>query len=272
MRELTGHYVEVDGIKTYYESCGETGPAVLMLHTAGRDCRQWHGVMEQMGARYRTIALDLPGHGKSWPLPQIHCLQDIGEIVKWILRFATAIGVDRFVTMGCSLGGNVALLLSARSPRVVAALALEGVDWSPVLSEASLDLMTHPQVSLMHSNMDYSMSLVGSGATPEGRAFSEWGVLSLIPLAQQGCLRAYSRCDFRDETANIQSPVLLLRGTEDWAVSADQVHATAGRLTKAARLVVADLPGIGHFPHLEAPELVARHALDFLDDLNLETA
>lgn len=268
MRDITGHYVEVDGIKTYYEACGSDGPAVLMLHTAGRDCRQWHGVMEQMGERYRTIAFDLPGHGKSWPLPDIYCLQDIGGIVEWILRFATAIGVERFVMMGCSLGGNVALLLSARSPRADAVIALEGVDWSPVLSETTLDLLTHPQVNLMHSNMDYSMSLVGSGATPEGRAFSEWGVLSLIPLAQQGCLRAYSRCDFRDETNRIKAPVLLLRGTEDWAVSEDQVQATAGRLTQSSRLVVDSLPGVGHFPHLESPDLVSGRVLTFLDALN----
>jgi len=272
MREISGHYVEVDGIKTYYESCGDTGPVVLMLHTAGRDCRQWHGVMEELGARYRTIAFDLPGHGKSWPLPDIYCLQDIGEIAGWIDRFATAIGAASFVMMGCSLGGNIALLLAARNPRVVAALALEGVDWSPVLSETSLDLLTHPQVNLMHSNMDYSMSLVGSEATPEGRAFSEWGVLSLIPLAQQGCLRAYSRCDFRDETGNIRVPVMLLRGTEDWAVSKDQVEATAGRLTNAARVTVEEIEGIGHFPHLEAPATIAERTLAFLDDLDLRGA
>lgn len=271
MHEVTGHYVEVDGVKAYYERCGEAGPTVLMLHTAGRDCRQWHGVMTQMGERYRTIAFDLPGHGKSWPLPDIHCLQDIEAIAAWIGRFAVSIGVKHFVMMGCSLGGNIALLLSARNPHVQAAVALEGTDWSPVFSEASLDLMTHPQVNLMHSNMDYSMSLVGSKATPEARNFSEWGVLSLIPLAQQGCLRAYSRCDFRDETARINVPVLLMRGTEDWAVSSEQVEATAGRLKLAPLVVVEPLEGIGHFPHLEAPVVVTEKTLAFLGNLELDS-
>ncbi len=268
MAEIVGRYLDVDGTRAYFESCGE-GTPVLLMHSAGRDSRQWHGVMERLAPRYRLYAPDLPGHGKSWPLPGIHCHQDIDAIADWLGAFMRANGVDRFVAMGCSLGGNLSLLLAAGNPGVAAAVALEGTDWSPAISETTLNLLTHPQVSLMHSGMDFTMSLVGRAATPEARSFSEWGVISLIAVAQQGCLRAYSRCDFRHLTSSIRVPVLIVRGTEDWVVSQQMVEDTLGRLVNASPVRLELLDGIGHFPHLEDPARVAEVALRFLDSAGL---
>ena len=46
---ITGGYIIVNGIKTYYET--NNGPhnpkgTIVALHTAGRDCRQYHGMMD----------------------------------------------------------------------------------------------------------------------------------------------------------------------------------------------------------------------------------
>jgi pimeloyl-ACP methyl ester carboxylesterase len=266
MVEITGSYTEVDGVRTYFESCG-SGAAVLLIHTAGRDGRQWHGVMERMAPHYRLFAPDLPGHGKSWPLAGNRCLQDVHEIVAWLRRFAATVIGDKFAVMGCSLGGNLSLLMAATCEEIRAAIALEGADHTPTFPEVGLDLMTHPQISLMHYNMDFSMSLVGSEATAAARSFSEWGVLSLIPLAQQGDLRAYTRCDIRDLMSSVRCPVLIVRGMADWLVSQKMVEETRGRLVNARVAKLEPISGIGHFPHLEDPERIAQLALKFLAEI-----
>lgn len=268
MLEIEGRYVEVDGAQTYYESCG-SGTPILLIHTAGRDGRQWHGLMQELGSSFRLICPDLPGHGKSWPLAGNRCLQDIHAIAEWLHRFAAQVAQASFITMGCSIGGNLSLLMGASFKEVRAIVALQGCDWTPTFTEAALDLMTHPQISLMHSNMDFSMSLVGSKATAAGRDFSEWGVLSIIPLAQQGDLRAYASCDTRDLMANITAPTLLLRGTEDWLVAEDMMQATFSRLTNARPKLFDSLPGLGHFPHLEDPVRVAAATRRFLQDAGI---
>jgi pimeloyl-ACP methyl ester carboxylesterase len=197
MLDITGRYTEVRGRKTYYESAGK-GIPLLLMHTAGRDCRQWHGVMANLGAEYQCFAPDLPGHGKSWPRADNTCLQDIDDIADWLREFMAVVAPGPFVLMGASIGGNLSLLMGARFKEVRAFVALQGAAHTPAFSETALDLMTHPQVSLMHANMDFTMSLVGRAAVPEGRAFTEWCVLTLNAPAQQGDLRAYSRCDTRD--------------------------------------------------------------------------
>ncbi len=265
MLEIEGRYVEIDGARTYYESCG-TGAPVLLIHTAGRDGRQWQGLMQELGSTYRFFCPDLPGHGKSWPLAGNTCLQDIQAIAEWLHRFALRVMQAPFVVMGCSIGGNLSLLMGARFKEVRAVVALQGCDWTPTFTDTALDLMTHPQISLMHSNMDFSMSLVGSKSTPAGREFSAWGVLSLIPLAQQGDLRAYAHCDTRELMGKITAPTVLLRGTEDWLVSEDMMRATFDRIVNAHPKHFEMLPGLGHFPHLEDPTRVAATVRRFLKD------
>ena len=266
MAEIEGRYITLDGVKTYYETCG-SGTPVLLIHTAGRDCRQWHGVIERLSSKHKLLAPDLPGHGKSWPLANNTCLQDAHEIARWLHRFMSAFAREKFAVMGCSLGGNLSLLMPALFENVSAAIALQGADHTPTFPEAGLDLMTHPQISLMHYNMDFSMSLVGTQSSEAARLFSEWGVLSLIPLAQQSDLRAYTRCDIRSLMPKVRCPVMLIRGTDDWVVSQEMVEATCARLTNARVVKLERLPGLGHFPHLENPERVANMALAFLADV-----
>jgi len=267
MTEIVGRYVDVDGVRTYYESAG-SGKPILLMHTAGRENRQWQGVMQRLAPEFHCVAPDLPGHGKSWPLEGNVCLSDIESIQAWLWRFAQALGLERPAVMGCSIGGNLALLLGARHPEVRAVIALQGAAHTPTFTDGALDMMTHPQVSLMHANLDFSMSLVGSAASDEARAFSEWGVLSIIPVAQQGDLRAYAHCDSRALLENVRCPVLIARGTEDWLVSQDMVEAARDGLTHAPRVELRALPGLGHFPHLEDAELVAGMAGEFLREID----
>lgn len=263
---ITGSYVDVQGSKTYFEEAGR-GPVVLLIHTAGRDGRQWHGVMGELASRFRLLAPDLPGHGRSWPLGESGCLDDIEAIGAWISDFATALGLERYAFCGCSMGGNLALLMPALDARVVTTVALQGADLTPTISQSSLDMMRDPRVSLPHANMDFTMSLVGAAADPAGRAFIQWGVRSINAPAQHGDLTAYSHGDIRDRMASVTVPVTLVHGTEDWVVTRAMVDAAASRLVNAARVEVISLPRIGHFPHVEAPDRVAgiiEEALDML--------
>jgi pimeloyl-ACP methyl ester carboxylesterase len=255
--EITAAYVEIGGVRSYFETCGSGGPPVLLIHTAGRDNRQWQWVMDLLRNEFTTYAPDLPGHGKSWPRNGDPCLSDVGEMTNWLLQFMSAVGEEEFIVAGCSLGGNLALLLPASSSRVLGILALQGADFTPTISETSLDLMSHPQVSLPHANMDFSVSLVGERALRGARSFIEWGVSSLSPLAQQSDLRAYTRCDTREMMQRVTCPVILGHGDRDWLVSRRMVDDTASRLINACSLKTVSLPGIGHFPHVESPLTVA---------------
>jgi pimeloyl-ACP methyl ester carboxylesterase len=79
--------------------------------------------MAPLLSRYRLVALDMPGHGRSFHYP------DAGEYTSFtalldILAAADALGWTRFAVLGHSMGGAIASLLAAAAPERIAALHL----------------------------------------------------------------------------------------------------------------------------------------------------
>lgn len=265
MSEITGRYVTIRGARTYYESAG-SGPAILLLHSAGRETRQWHGVMERLSGSYRLMAVDLPGHGKSMPFPGHKLLSDVYEIADWLGEFAaTVFEGGRFAVMGCSIGGNLSLLMAARFPdRVDAAVALQGADHTPSLPEGGLAMLLHPQLNPLQGSVEFSRSLMGSQVTEDGSELMMWSAKVCDPITRFHDLGAYTRCDIRGEMADVRCPVLLVHGSEDWIVPRDRVDATCGRLVGAAEASVVSIEGIGHGPHVEDPARLVESVAPFL--------
>jgi pimeloyl-ACP methyl ester carboxylesterase len=250
--EILGRYVDVGGVETYYESAG-AGQPIVCVHTAGRDCRQWHAFLERYGKTYRILALDLPGHQKSSPLPGNRCVEDWRQLTSFLWAFCDAVGAQRPIIMGCSLGGNLALAMAQERPDDVAGvIALEGADTgSP---QVDFSLLDHPAVNVIDWFSERQDALFGERSSPEARDRLRWSLRQATPEVLLADLRMYQHLDVRSGAEKVSCPCLLLRGTQDWIVPRDAVVATAERLTGASAVRVVDLPGLGHFPHQENPD------------------
>lgn len=106
------------------ESGVGVGRPLVLLHALGEQGGDWDGIVrERFDRRFRTIALDLRGHGRSdWPGDYSVDLmsRDVAEVLD--LR-----GVADAVVVGHSLGGAVGFDLAVRRPDLVAALVAEDV-------------------------------------------------------------------------------------------------------------------------------------------------
>jgi pimeloyl-ACP methyl ester carboxylesterase len=265
--KISGTYVDVRGVRTYVERCG-TGQSVLCLHTAGRDSRQWHWLMQELASDFELVAFDYPGHGKSWPLPGNRCIEDAEQLCDFIWGVGQAAGLRRPVITGCSVGGNLTLMMGARhSAELRAIVPMQGADFTPSISRAALDLMDHPHVSLPHFNREQSTSLAGRAALPEAYDLVEWTAFQLSGKTLGADLKIYTAIDIRDRMANIRCPVLMIRGEDDWLVSQAMVDDTVGRLVNARPIEVLRLPGIGHYAPMEAPEAVGSAIRKFMAKL-----
>ena len=109
--------------RIYVEQAGEGIPLVC-LHTAGADGRQYRGLLNDAEtlARFRVIAFDLPWHGKSSPPAGWQS----GEYkltsrtyVDTIMAVIDALGLDKPVVMGCSIGGRIVLHLALEHARAL---------------------------------------------------------------------------------------------------------------------------------------------------------
>jgi len=83
-------------------------------------------VLPELGARYHTIAPDLPGFGRSQALPAAPSIEGYREFVR---ALADELGIDRFHLVGVSVGGTVALDFAHRYPERVLKLVVQGPVW-----------------------------------------------------------------------------------------------------------------------------------------------
>jgi len=262
---ISGHYIVVDGVKTFYET--NNGPidkyTLICTHTAGRETRQYHQIMEIYSSKYRVIAFDMPAHGKSWPLKGNKAFSNRNEYSSFIWSFIQTLGVKEPIVVGCSLGGNIVYHVAQEYP-VRAIVSMQGVDYTPGASDIALALMDHPHISLQHSHMNYSDSLIGKNPDPDARDFILWGVSQEIAITKKGDLSIYNGFNIIDNMPQITCPVLAIRGQDDWLVDEESVQATLSRLVNAKQVMYKKIPGIGHFPAVEKPQAVCDVIEEFL--------
>jgi pimeloyl-ACP methyl ester carboxylesterase len=262
--EIVGRYINVGEVELYYEeNTPASGPAIVCVHIAGRESRQYHGMMEGFGSRVRLLAPDMPAHGKSRPLPGNRAIDDRAQYTDFLWGFMSALGVEDACVLGCSLGGNLMFDLAQRYP-VKAVITLQGLDYTPSISAVARTFMNHPHVSLQHSHLDYSVSLMGSGADEAARDFVKWGVCQEIAVTKKADLGMYNGFDVRGGMGGITCPVLMIRGLEDWIVDAEANAETLARITRSSRLAYREIPGTGHFPAVENPAALCALIEEFM--------
>jgi pimeloyl-ACP methyl ester carboxylesterase len=136
VEDVVGRYVHVDvgGVdhRIYFEEAG-SGIPLLCHHTAAADARQWRRLLAdpEVTAHFRVIAYDLPWHGKSLPAGDRWWA---GEYVLTkdtamglAVGLADALGLDRPVFVGSSIGGMLALDLARYHPDAFrGVIALQG--------------------------------------------------------------------------------------------------------------------------------------------------
>ena len=134
---ITGKYftLEVAGTsyRIYMEESG-SGIPLLCLHTAGSDARQFRHILcdKDITSRFRVIAFDMPWHGKSNPPDNFHTTEyklTVDGYKRIVTAFIAALGLDKPVVMGCSMGGRIVCHLALENPlQYRAMIALEGAD------------------------------------------------------------------------------------------------------------------------------------------------
>lgn len=264
---ITGHYITVNGVKTYYEENENVGKYhVVCIHIAGRESRQYHEMMEYLNRRLHLLAIDMPAHGKSWPKAGCTPICNSTEYGDFVWDFIQAVGVEHPVVMGCSLGGNIVYEMAQRHP-LEAIVSLQGADYTAVISPVSRAFMNHPYVSLQHSHLDYSHSLAGHALTQKAKDFILWGVRQEIPPTKKADLTMYNGFDVREGMKDITCPCLVIRGEDDWIVDEESVQATLSRITNSRKLVFRHIPGVGHYPAVESPLVLSNMVEEFLNNL-----
>lgn len=140
-------------ISLYCEERGEGFPIVL-LHGNGEDHTYFKNQLEFFSKKYRVIALDTRGHGKT---PRGEGEFSIRRFASDLHEFLTEKGIKKCDLLGFSDGGNIALLFALKYPHMLRKLVLNGANLFPKGVKTSVQLPIELGYRFAHFFSHFSM-------------------------------------------------------------------------------------------------------------------
>lgn len=230
------------------------GVPILFLHGVAGAARQFGPQLAAFGRTHRALAWDMPGHGHSAPLP----LVTINALAASLAAFIAALGLDRPILVGHSLGGMIVQRLLIEAPHIARAVILSQTSAAfggrdPAWAETFIKDRLGP-LDAGHTMTDLApgmvQSLTGDTPDPAGIALAIDCIAHTPDSTYRDTIRAMPGFDLRDALPRIAVPTLVLSGTLDRNAPAPAMEKMAGRIP-GARYVALD--GVGHLAHLEQP-------------------
>lgn len=248
----------------HHSAAGEdVGTPVVLLHGFAGDHETWTAVQMGLAEKRRSLAFDLPGHGREVGCRPVGNARVMAEAVKASLD---ALGQTRVHLAGHSLGGAVAAVLALSDPGRVASLTLLapggfGNEINHRLLRRLASARTEPEIApLIEEMFGYAARvprfiagrLAEQRTDPAALEPLQEIVETILDGPQQRTLPL-------QRLADLPCPVKILWGTQDRIVPTRQCH----RLPGVIATHVFD--GVGHMVHLEAPAETVRLILQNMD-------
>jgi len=257
--------------RAYFREAG-SGPAVVCLHCSASTSGQWRPLMEQLADRYRVIAPDLYGCGKSpaWPTDRPMWIDDQVDLLASAFERAG----ERFHLIGHSYGGAIALKAALRFTKKLESLVL----YEPVLFNVLLDAAPHSPAAreIMAVRDDV---LAGDPAAAAERFIDYWmgnGTWAATPDSRRAALvdavqaqkpEWHSACNEPtplEAFAALDVPALLMTGTSSTAAARAVARLVGGVLP---RVRIEEVEGMGHMAPVTHPREVNSRIERFLADI-----
>jgi pimeloyl-ACP methyl ester carboxylesterase len=265
--------VETNGIRTYYERRGE-GPVVVFVPGMATTTTVWERQAEALADEYTTVAYDVRGHGRTGgssvdPYSVDLFAEDLDALIE-------ALGIERSVLCGLSMGGAVAQAYAAKHPERVAELVFaDTFSAGPLPLAGRLAFANIRFLGWLQGYVDYRRlnrlqirvgNLLSRGWAGDGVTVQT--LMEQDPRIQSGEFRKIARAtaEFPGsdlDYAAVAAPTLIL-----YAENAPRgMRAMATGIRDA--LVSADVdieavPDAGHAVNLDNPEFVERAVRAFL--------
>lgn len=250
------------------------GPAVVLLHGTSANFAVWEPVAESLSARAKVISVDQRGHGRS---DKPESGYDGISFAADIITVLDALGIERAIIGGHSLGARNAWVAAARNPERVAAVL--AVDYTPFVEKDALDTLAVRVAGGDRRFADtaeieaYIADRYARMPLDAVQRRARWGYQQLedggwIPLAPAAVLAQVVdglRTPWDQEFAAVSVPMTCVRGV-DSAIVSERAWLAAKDSHSATRWVEAQTD---HYVPEEDPGLIVSELTRLLEAVDL---
>ena len=234
-------------------------PTILFIHGAGESSLLWHAQVDGLKERANTVAVDLPGHGRS----RGSAKQRVEDYAADLVDFIRAIAAPNPIPCGLSMGGAIAQqLLIDHADRFRAGIIVSsGARLRVLPSLFDMIAQDFPAYVEMVDRLGFSEKTAAAVKQP----FLEEH-LKARPEVAHGDFKACDRFDVIARLASIRVPVLVISAADDKLTPPKYAEFLAQHIPGSRR---AHIPDAGHFVPIEKPQAVNAAIAEFLDEMEL---
>jgi pimeloyl-ACP methyl ester carboxylesterase len=242
------------GRKIHFTTKG-SGNTIVLLHGFAESMHIWDEFTERLSEFYKVVRIELPGHGQSECIGEVHSMESMAECMKEILDF---INIKHFVLIGHSMGGYVSLAFTEKYPEMIKGL---GLFHSTAFADSAETRNNRKRTNefILKNHFHFLCEFIPSLFTSENQVKFKSEIEKMVAEAKkmtvQGVIAANSgmaaRPDRTQVLKNLQVPVLFIAGKQDVRIPFDKVLEQIAMPNDSVALLMGD---VAHMGYLEAKE------------------
>ncbi len=243
---------------------GKGEPTLLFLHYFSGAAASWQWVMAELQDSFRCIALDIPGFGEASPLEK----PTLENYSQFIHEAVSHLKLDRFVLVGHSMGGKMALKAAADATgeglEHVILIAPSPATQEPMPDEERDRLLTdHHQQETAQTTVE---SASQASLSESQRAIAIKTHVEAEDKTWRWWLLEGMNHSIADQMSSVEVPVTVIASPDDPVIPFDTLQTDVIDLLPQSTLV--KLSGVGHLSPLEAPGAIAQNICQILNPPN----
>ncbi|MBI5934379.1 MAG: alpha/beta fold hydrolase [Chloroflexi bacterium] len=262
--------VQTNGIELYYETHG-TGKPLVLISGLGYPLWQWHKMVPFLAEQFQVITFDNRGVGQSDKPAGPYAAQMLAADTAGLME---ALGIEKAVIMGHSMGGFIAQAIALDFPQRVEKLVLCSTNFGgprhvPVTPEAMAVLMDMTSDPLTRFKNGLKVSTAPGWSEKNPEMIDEWvkwrvaNPIEPIPYQAQlaiGMALMPEAASFESKLPRLAIPTLILFGAHDKVVPPANASLLSGKIAGSKAVIFADA---GHFFPIEIAEAASRTVIEF---------
>ena len=255
---MEGSVVEVKGQKLYieYDQAFKNRPTLVFLHDSLGCTQLWRNFPSELGksVQCNVLVYDRLGYGKSFPMfthqRENNYMETEADILNDLLN---KLKIDHAILFGHSDGGTIALIAASKYPEKISAVICEA--GHIFVEDITVQGVKDAWEAYKTTNLPERLAKYHGDKTEMiVRAWTE------IWLSDR-----FKAWNIEPILKNITAPLLFIQGENDEYGTLDQLEKTVSQVSGTAEKFI--IPGAGHTPHKEVPEIVLEKAAGFINSI-----